>query len=149
LRIDLPRGAWAELCEPEDITGAQKKAYQRAVDKMMYGDGGGQVSYVPDPENPAVMMPVAPKAGRLTAENIHALREMVHAWCVRSWSYDLPVAAGSFDEIPAMAADVIEEALTEGGHYDVFNSSGPKGKPETELTSSSTSGDPAPAPLPG
>ena len=149
MRIDLPRGQYADICDPEDVTGEQKKAYQRAVDKAMYPDGGGQVTYVPDPENPASLMPVEPKAKRLAADTILTLREMVHGWCITGWSYDLPIAAESFDKIPAMATDAIEEALTEAGIYQVFNGGPPKEKPGTDSTSSSTSEENAPASLPG
>lgn len=142
-KVDLPRDQWAEICDPEEVTGGQKKAYQRRVDAAMYPDGG-QVTYVPDPENPAVMLPVEPKRARLTADTILSLREMVHGWCVTSWSYDLPVSAESFDKIPAMATDLIEQALTDTGVYEVFNGAGPKETKETEPTSSPTSQDTGP-----
>ena len=146
-RVPLPREQWADICEPEDVTGEQKKAYQRAVDKMFYPDGGGQVTYVPDPDNPAAMLPVEPRRKRLTAVDIETLREMVHAWCITGWSYEWPVSAEAFGRIPAMATDKIEEALTDAGVYGVFNGTGPKETKATEPTSSATSEDTAAAPL--
>ena len=146
LKVDLPRGEWAEICDPEDIPGEQKRAYQRILDKMVFGDDNKQPVHVPDPANPAVMMEVAPARRRLTQENIQELRDMVHAWCVTSWSYGKPVERESFAAIPAMADEAIEDALDEHGCWDVFNNIGPKAKAETTTTSASTSPDGAPAP---
>lgn len=142
-KVELPRGQWAEICDPEDVTREQDKTYQRYVDKALFPDGG-QITYVPDPENPAVVLPVEPKRARLTADHLISLREMVHGWCITSWSYDLPVSAESFGKIPAMASDLIEAALAKAGVYEVFNGTGPKETKETEPTSSPTSQDTEP-----
>ena len=158
MRIELPRGQHADICDPEEITGEQKRVYQAAADKMMY-PGGADMVQVPDPENPAVMTLVTPPRARLTAENIQRLRDLVHGFCITAWSYDLPlpVAAGpdpdaiakayaeALKTMPALADDKIEAELA--SHYEnVFNGFGPKESPETTTTSVSSSPGSAAAP---
>lgn len=141
IKVPLPKGQWAELVDPEEITGSQKRQYQQAVDVMMYGTGDVRMKEVPDPDNPAVMLLVAPPRARLNAGNIADLRDMVHGWCIKDWSYDLPLpyTAASLDGLPAVAHEAIEDALTKHGHYSVYNGTGPKETTETGSTSSSTS----------
>src|SRR5689334_14148501 len=95
-RHPLPGGQWADLLDPDELSGADQDAFFDEYDRLIAEVP--QPKPVPDPANPAVALPaparVLGRAGNRT------LMDWMLAKAITGWSLDLPLPyQGSYREV--------------------------------------------------
>ncbi len=160
MRFDLPGGAWAELLEPSDLSGADQDAFLDEYDRLIADVP--QPKPQPDPANPAVM-PAAPRT--LGRAGNRVLMDWILALAVKGWSFPLELpyrgeyrAARDGDGKPvislpalnalAKAAGPVQNALLDIEDEDAVAAGAPKSGPAGGSGGSEgTSPDGTPSPL--
>jgi hypothetical protein len=114
MRIDIGTG-WADILTPDDLTGADQKAYFKAIREMRKAQQAALPPPEPDPDqNPAEMPdPADQPLPSLSDENVEQLGDLVYSWVIKGWSYDLPLpwAGGYGDKVPLPLVNVLREAV--------------------------------------
>lgn len=153
-RHELPGGQWAELRDPEDLTGADQDAFLDEYDRLI--QDVPQPVPQPDPKNPAQMLPAPPRV--LGRAGNRAIRDWLLAKVITGWSLDLPLPyQGSYREVLPVrvcnalvaAAQPVQNALLDA--EDDEEDGGPKPGPGSGTggsTDSSRDGTPSPLPAP-
>jgi len=153
-RLPLPGGQWADLLDPDELTGADQDAFLDKYDELI--QEVPQPAPQPDPANPAMMLPAPPR--QLGSAGNRVMRDWLLAKLITAWSFDLPLpyTAQSRELLPVRVCNVLrkaagplQDALTddeddgEGG----APKSGPlSGSGGSEGTSPAGSPSPLPAP---
>lgn len=160
-RHDLPGGQWADLLDPDDLSGADQDAFFDEYDRLI--QELPQVKPEPDPANPAVLLPAPPRT--LGRAGNRALLDWLLARAITGWSLelDLPYRPGyrtdkGDDGKPLMplrlsnalvkAAQPVQDAL-----IDAEDEDGAEGAPKSAVPggiggSTGTSGGSTPSLLP-
>jgi hypothetical protein len=162
-RHPLPGGQWADLLDPDDLSGADQDQLFDKYDELIAGVP--QPVPVPDPANPAVALPVPPRV--LGRAGNRALQDWILAKVITAWSFDqLPLPyRGEYRErkgddgkpllpLPACnalvkAARPVQDTLLDAeddGEGDGPKSGAASGTGGSADTSRDVSGSPLPAP---
>jgi hypothetical protein len=90
-RHPLPGGQWADLLDPDELSGADQDAFYDLYDELI--QEVPRPAPQPDPQNPAVMLPAPPRV--LGRAGNRALADWILAKAVTGWSFalDLPYRA--------------------------------------------------------
>jgi len=110
MRIDLPGGAWADLRDVDQLTGADQDAYFDAYDDLMAAKP--QAVPQPDPANPGQMLPAEP--AKLTNADGRVLRDRLLGSLITAWSFEdvpLPYTAESRKALPVMVCNALVKAM--------------------------------------
>lgn len=86
-RIDLPGGQWADIKTVEELTGADQDVIFDKYDEITEAKPAPEPQ--PDPANPAVMLPAAPR--RFSNADGRQLRDTTLSLIITAWSFDLPL----------------------------------------------------------
>jgi len=86
-RHPLPGGQWADLLDPDDLSGADQDQLFDKYDELI--QAVPQPAPRPDPANPAVMLPSPPR--QLDRAGNRALQDWILAKVITGWSFDLPL----------------------------------------------------------
>ena len=115
-RVDLPNGQWAEVKDPDDLTGADIDTYEDWLDAYREEVLGPPPAPEPDPENPAVMR-TPPRRGNFTAAETHRIRDKILEVTVTAWSYGLPLpyTTEARASLPGRACRKLDEAAGPAG----------------------------------
>ena len=160
-RHPLPGGQWAELLDPDDLSGADQDALFDRYDELIAEVP--QPKPQPDPANPAVMLPAPPR--QLGRAGNRAIQDWILAKVITAWSFDalalpyrpeyrLPGPDGK-PQLPLPASNALVKAARPVQNVlldvddDDEEDAGPKrGVPSGTGGSSGTSRDGMPSPLP-
>ena len=152
-RHPLPGGQWAELLDPDDLSGADQDAFLDKYDELIAEVP--QPVPQPDPKNPAQMLPAPPRS--LGRAGNRVLQDWLLAKVITGWSFDalaLPYRREYRPQLPVRvcnalvaAALPVQNALLDA--EDDEEDGAPKlGRPSGTGGSSGTSRDGTPSPLP-
>jgi hypothetical protein len=160
-RHPLPDGQWAELLDPNDLSGADQDALFDRYDELIQEIP--QPKPQPDPANPAVMLP-AP-ARQLGRAGNRAIQDWILAKVITAWSFDLPLPYRAAYRLPGedgkpvlplpacnalvKAARPVQNTLLDADEDEDEGSGAPKsGLPSGSGGSEGTSPAGSPSPLP-
>jgi hypothetical protein len=161
-RHPLPGGQWADLLDPDELSGADQDAFYDRYDELI--QAVPQPAPQPDPANPAVMLPAPPR--QMGRAGNRALQDWILAKAITGWSFalDLPYRAEyrtmrGGDGKPVLplpacnalvkAAERVQNALVDATDDEDEAGDGPKsGPPSGTGGSEGTSPDGSPSPLP-
>jgi hypothetical protein len=154
-RHPLPGGQWADLLDPDELTGADQDAFLDKYDELIQEIP--QPAPQPDPANPAVMLPAPPR--QLGRAGNRVMQDWLLAKVIAGWSFDqlgLPWQREYRGQLPvrvcnalAKAAGPVQDALidAEDDEADEAPKSGPaSGSGGSADTSKAGSPSPLPAP---
>ena len=153
-RHDLPGGQWADLLDPDDLSGADQDAFLDRYDELIQDIP--QPVPQPDPANPGQMLPAGPRT--LGTAGNRVLRDWMLARVITAWSFDLPLPyqPGYREKLPVRVCNAlqkavkpVQDAMTDD--EDDEDGDGPKSGPQSGTggsAGSSAAGTPSPLPAP-
>jgi hypothetical protein len=108
-RHPLPGGQWAELLDPDELTGADQDAFLDKYDELI--EAVPQPEPQPDPANPAVMLAAPPR--QLGTAGNRALRDWILTRVITGWSLNLPLPyTGQYREVlPVRVCNALAKAI--------------------------------------
>lgn len=147
MRIDGPDGSWrVDMRGENELTGADRKALEQVDDKttgldkgVWFGEGGAEFQMSEDGTS---LIP-RPARRMVSRETLALARDTMLERLITGWTWEdklpMPYHAGYLDsgELPIAAVEKIQEVLEDA--MDRLRSGGPKEKPGTTATSTSTS----------
>lgn len=156
MRINGPGGSWrVDIRGENELTGGDRRALEEVDDKVTgldkgvwFGDDGSEFQMSADGTS---LIP-RPARRMVSRETIALARDTMLARLITGWTWEdklpMPYHAGYLDsdELPIEAVEKIQEALDDA--MTRLRSGGPKEKPETTATSTSTSPESSAPPLP-
>lgn len=87
IRVDLPGGQWADLLDPDELTGGDQDAFLDRYDELI--QAVPQPKPEPDPANPAVALPAPARV--LGRAGNRAMQDWILTLAITGWSFDLPL----------------------------------------------------------
>jgi hypothetical protein len=150
-RHPLPGGQWADLLDPDELTGADQDAFFDKYDGLLAEVP--QPAPQPDPANPAVMLPVAPRTVGRAGNRV--MEDWLLAKVIAGWSFDLPMPyQRQYREVLPVrvcnalvkAAKPVQDALIDDEADEAPKSGAESGSGGSAGTSPAGSPSPLPAP---
>lgn len=154
-RHPLPGGQWADLLDPDDLSGADQDAFLDKYDELI--QAVPQPEPRPDPQNPAVMLPAPPR--QLGRAGNRVLQDWLLAKVITGWSLDLPLPyVTSYREaLPVRVCNALVKAAgpAQNALLDIEEEAEAEGAPKSGPPSgtggsgdTSRGGTPSPLPVP-